>query len=514
MKYIVAANPRAANARQVSPGLALADWRESYRIAGAIQGTAVGASALGSATYALMGRAVSYVRRDSTVDVARVGDLGLARVLSRRADLSLIEASPQAAQDLRAMGFQVYEDVPVHPASARPWVRQRRTPSGAVPVHVEIAVLSRENGSAIRGAMVIGTMKDASVDSRFTNSQGKARLNVTGSELEHLWVDSAPGFWSWSSVQEVGAIQVPITVYLDPLQDGHVDVLRHHYPPPPQGFSSGSGVCVGVIDTGVGPHPALSVSGGRGYGLGPFAGEWTAGSSAHGTHVAGIICSNDERWPGVAPGATLRSYRIYEGRNEAALTFSLSHAITDAVRDGCDVINLSVVQKKHQELVEISIGHALDAGVIVVAAAGNRGRKPLDFPASLDGVVAVGAIGRRGLYPSTAAASQHVGDPPGRDPDDFVASFSNHLRRHDFIAPGVGVISTLPNGGWGVMDGTSQAVPVVAGLAARVLDDTGLVRRPRSVSRASTARVELMKRAASLGFPLDLEGKGLVDQGA
>ncbi|WP_327385524.1 S8 family peptidase [Streptomyces sp. NBC_01207] len=377
---------------------------------------------------------------------------------------------------------------------------------------MEVKILSRADESAIREALVIGTMKDESVDSRFTDNRGRASLNVTGSKLEHLWVDSAPGFWSWSSVQKVSSTRGPITIYLDPLQDGHVDALRHYYPR--QVISSGSGVCIGVIDTGVGPHPAFNVSGGRGYALGPGQGAWTAGTSAHGTHVAGIICSADARWPGVAPDVTLRSYRIYEGRDEAATTFSLVNALRDAVADGCDVINLSLVLKKHVALVKEHIGHALDAGVIIVAAAGNRGREPLDFPASVDGVIAVGAIGRRGLYPATAAASQHVAGPPGRDPDDFVASFSNSLRRHDFIAPGVGVISTLPNGGWGVMDGTSQAVPVVAGLAARVLDDTGLVRRPRSVSRASTVLVELRKRAASLGFPLDLEGRGLIDQGA
>jgi hypothetical protein len=51
---------------------------------------------------------------------------------------------------------------------------------------------------------------------------------------------------------------------------------------------------------------------------------------------------------------------------------------------------------------------------------------------------------------------------------------------------------------------------VISAMAARVLSESGLVRHERSVTRAHAAVAELRRRACTLGFPVDLEGKGLV----
>ncbi|WP_371570680.1 S8 family peptidase [Streptomyces canus] len=281
-------------------------------------------------------------------------------------------------------------------------------------------------------------------------------------------------------------------------------------------MSAGDGVCVGVIDTGVGPHPALTVAGGRAYDD-DSRGHWAAETLPHGTHVAGIIAANDiNSWVGVAPRATLRSYRIYEGDEEVTGPYAIAAAIADAVDDGCDVVNLSLYLEINMPVVTRAIRRAIAAGVIVVAAAGNDGREaPLAFPASVDNVIAVGALGRQGTYPLGTASVATIDPPPGADAANFVASFSNRLRQGDFLAPGVGVISTLPgvSGPWGVMDGTSQAAPVVAGLAARVLTETGWVHSERTASRAEQVLAELRRRAASLGFSPDREGIGLIGAG-
>jgi subtilisin len=424
-----------------------------------------------------------------------------------RDGLMLVEATAAAADALRQTGLELVEDQPVYPASARPPAIRRAKQSG-VQATVEVAVTSSTDGRPIRGALVVGRMSDGTLDSHPTNAKGIANLNVTGSALTSVWTDAVPGHWSGVShglKLKTGRFEVALTQ----LAPGYVDGLRHRYSGAP--LSSGAGVKVAVIDTGVGPHACLNVAGGYGFDLGPTPGDYGAGVSPHGTHVAGVIASQEPgAWRGVAPGVELYSYRIYEGDSEVAKTATLISAVDRAVEEGCDVINLSLLLRTSVDLVSTRVRRALDAGVIVVAAAGNDSRRPLAFPASIDGVLAVGALGRQGTYPSGAGSADHSCTPTGSDPDDYVADFSNRVRQNDVIAPGVGTISTLPDGAWGVMDGTSQSAPVISAMAARVLAESGLVRRERSVGRAHAVLAELHRRTDRLGFPVDLEGKGLV----
>ena len=106
-------------------------------------------------------------------------------------------------------------------------------------------------------------------------------------------------------------------------------------------------------------------------------------------------------------------------------------------------------------------------------AAGNEFRKSIGYPAAYvdqTGIV-VSAMGRHGCFPAGAC---EVDTPTGTDPLDFVAPFTNigpgrnSGPQISVIAPGVGVISTVP-GGHGVMSGTSMAAPAVSGFAARLL---------------------------------------------
>ncbi len=189
---------------------------------------------------------------------------------------------------------------------------------------------------------------------------------------------------------------------------------------------------------------------------------------AHGSHVAGIIASRavgSRR--GLAPGVRLHSYQIFPNEDEATSTFALSQALRAAVDDGCDVINLSVTATGPVPLVERDIRRAIEQGVIVCAAAGNASRAPIQFPAAYPGVIGVSAAGRAKTYPAGTESVHAESSDRGTDPDDYVAGFSNWIRRDDLAAPGVGTISCFPDGAWGVFDGTSQATPVVSAIAAR-----------------------------------------------
>jgi subtilisin len=157
--------------------------------------------------------------------------------------------------------------------------------------------------------------------------------------------------------------------------------------------------------------------------------------------------------------------------------------------------------------VRAAVEEAQEAGVVVVAAAGNDGRGPVAFPADLPDVVAVSALGRTGTFPRTAGGAAERRGPYGRDGADFVAAFSN-VGAIDVTAPGVGIVSTVP-GGYLDLDGTSMACPFVTGILARTLSSRRLRSLPRSPERAARLLAVLHRRARSLGFPSSLEGDGL-----
>lgn len=108
-----------------------------------------------------------------------------------------------------------------------------------------------------------------------------------------------------------------------------------------------------------------------------------------------------------------------------------------------EVINLSLGCNCDTQTLENAVNYAWNKGSVVIAAAGNDGVSTTFEPASYDNVIAVGAVDRY----------------------DRKASFSNYGTWVDVTAPGVSIASTMPNGGYAYMSGTSMAAPHVAGLA-------------------------------------------------
>ena len=121
--------------------------------------------------------------------------------------------------------------------------------------------------------------------------------------------------------------------------------------------NTGDGVTVAIIDSGVdGTHPDLpNVSGG----LNCVGDEVRANAAAaanwrpaqtegeHGTHVAGIVAGRGTAsgFRGIAPGATLRAYRVFPDfpappPGGGASNFDIAKAIDAAIADHCDIINI------------------------------------------------------------------------------------------------------------------------------------------------------------------------------
>ena len=236
----------------------------------------------------------------------------------------------------------------------------------------------------------------------------------------------------------------------------------------------GSGIRVGVIDSGCASHPALGhvvdegdLLGDGGAPTGAFVGE-------HGTHVAGLIGARpNENWhfAGVAPGVKLHTARVFKVGNDFADQGDIATAIHHlAVNRSCTILNISLTSAFDSQILREAIGEALSLGAICVCAAGNTGGNVL-FPAAYPETLAVGAVGRTG-WPGEAVFAP--GDPAERgalgDYRLYVARFSCFPPpRLDCAAPGVHVISCIPGDSRGRctdMSGTSMAAPLVSGALA------------------------------------------------
>jgi subtilisin family serine protease len=295
---------------------------------------------------------------------------------------------------------------------------------------------------------------------------------------------------------------------------------------------AGGGVRVAVIDTGVGPHPALhrihDVGAFIAGGFDPAGGADVAG---HGTHVAGIIAARPalaERragtgWGGLAPGVRLYSARVFppgEGANQADIANAIDHLSRDR---RADLINLSLGSPNASQIEHDAILDALERGTLCVCAAANSAG-PVEYPAAFPETVAVSALGRLGWGPPGTMAATRLPQDPGRFGSEslYLANFSCFGPEVTCAGPGVGIISTLPApagigadepGPYGAMDGTSMASPAVVGLLARLLAGNERYQSlPGDQSRAEMARAILVQACHSVDLAPAFQGSGLPRQ--
>ncbi|WP_163539120.1 S8 family serine peptidase [Gracilibacillus sp. YIM 98692] len=163
---------------------------------------------------------------------------------------------------------------------------------------------------------------------------------------------------------------------------------------------TGKGVKVGVIDTGIDyTHPDLQHSYQGGYDLVDFDADPMETTieqgmpTSHGTHVAGIIAANGSM-QGIAKDAELYAYRAL-GPGGSGSSVQVMAAIEQAVKDGMDVINLSLGNTINGPdwPTSVAVNRATEQGVTVVIANGNTGPEPwtVGSPATASSVISVGA---------------------------------------------------------------------------------------------------------------------------
>ncbi len=200
--------------------------------------------------------------------------------------------------------------------------------------------------------------------------------------------------------------------------------------------AQGSNVKVGIIDGGINfSHPALEDAVFSGYDYvddDNLAFDEAGGmNSGHGTFVAGVIHL-------VAPDAAIFAYRVTDPSG-ASNGYHVAEAIMQSVSDGCQIVNLSMVTLEEHLAMQNAIAYARDAGVLIVAAAGNGHTADAHYPASDLNVLAVAAM----------------------DTLNLLADFSSFGPHIDVCAPGTEILASHLESDYVWWGGTSFASPIV-----------------------------------------------------
>jgi len=260
----------------------------------------------------------------------------------------------------------------------------------------------------------------------------------------------------------------------------------------------------------------------------------------HGTHVAGIIAGNGKmsngQYKGVAPEANLVGVKVLDntgGGRSSDVIAGIQWVVQNKATYNIKVINLSLGAPATQSYATDPLSQAAeaawDAGLVVVAAAGNNGPEPgtINTPGINAHIITVGAVDDRGTVDTG---------------DDVIAGFSSRgptidgLTKPDLVAPGVNITSLaadtsyLPKKNSGsrgkpgkalqaitqskpqqttifdyyvTMSGTSMATPMAAGTAALLLEQNPNW-TPDEVKK------QMMGTAVDMGFAPNEQGAGEV----
>lgn len=264
-------------------------------------------------------------------------------------------------------------------------------------------------------------------------------------------------------------------------------------------------VDIAIIDTGIDlDHPDLDVVATTNCaGGGPFSKKCTDGSgdddNGHGSHVAGIAAAkdNDIGVVGVAPGARLYSVKVLDSRGSGYTSWIIAGIDWVTARASTiDVANMSLGGSGYTSSQHTAIKNSVAKGVVYTAAAGNEGKdvygSDLTFgtsddsqPASYPEVATISALADADGVPGGLTATRVAFRNCTEDKDDSMACFSNYSQvvtnnpvvspgaKIDLALPGYRIYSTYKSASYATVDGTSQAAPHAAGLAALYIAKNG-----------------------------------------
>ena len=263
---------------------------------------------------------------------------------------------------------------------------------------------------------------------------------------------------------------------------------------------SGRGIKIAVLDTGFDlAHPDFQ---GRAVTARSFVtGETVHDVNGHGTHCIGTAAGardpeGQSRY-GVAYEADIYAGKVL-GNNGIGQESDIFAGMNWAITEGCEVISMSLgrptaVGEPFDPIYEDIGVSALDAGCLIIAAAGNESRRQFNFvapvgaPANAPSIMAVAAVDEQYNVANFSCAGINSGGG-----------------EVNLAAPGVGILSSFPMPRrHGRIDGTSMACPHVAGVAA-------LLAQSDPNLRGHALWEALRRSAVDIGLPIRDGGAGLV----
>lgn len=260
---------------------------------------------------------------------------------------------------------------------------------------------------------------------------------------------------------------------------------------------TGAGIKVAVLDTGF-DHTHQDFTG-RAVTKKLFASHSTEDDvHGHGTHCIGTACGPLRPTTGPRYGIAYEA-EIYAGKVLGDDGFGTDRSIIAgmewALDQGCHVISMSLgaatrlgdqPSEDYEQIGQV----CLDAGTLVVAAAGNESARPqriapVGAPANATTFMAVGAVDN------------------AHQPAAFSCGGMNPGQEVDIAAPGVAILSSLPGNSYDRWDGTSMATPHVAGVAA-------LIAQSNDSFRGWALWARLLQISSRLRLPARDVGKGFL----
>lgn len=199
--------------------------------------------------------------------------------------------------------------------------------------------------------------------------------------------------------------------------------------------------------------------------------------NSHGTHCAGIagaVTNNGIGIAGACPDALIMPVSVMQSDGSGDIA-TIIRGINYAAQNGADVISMSIGTYAYSVAMEQALAVAYQTAVLVAAAGndalhidprccGNPAHAPMDgpmFPSAFTFVLGVQATQQGG-----GLAGFSNSDCDGASYSQFS---EEQLYNYELSAPGVGIMSTVPNGGYRSYNGTSMATPLVAGGVASLM---------------------------------------------
>jgi subtilisin family serine protease len=176
----------------------------------------------------------------------------------------------------------------------------------------------------------------------------------------------------------------------------------------------------------------------------------------HGTHVTGIISSDDSYSRGIANGTKIMAAKVLDASGEGFESDVIA-GIDWCIENSAQIISMSLGGDEYtgscdDDLLAKAVNNATDRAVVVVSA-GNSGQYGLTTPACASKALAVGAT----------------------DKNNSVVGFSSKGPELDIVAPGYKINSTITKNHWFRKSGTSMAAPHVSGVVALMLEANPLL---------------------------------------